>query len=184
MTKKTLQKLATTAILCGAFIPLFTPTLATAKPTTAKANTTATVSPEKAILANDLIAFNKAINRASIKSQKLQTDFITKHKNDKSPDVQVLFIKEAIKSLDQQAAELQAVTLSDPKAIAMRDKFLATIALQKSAYTFMVNTPHPTQAQQDNVAKQMADVQVMGVSAQKDFIQLANDAGLMPESTQ
>lgn len=141
------------------------------------------ISPEKAGLAKDLIAFNNAINATAVKSQKLQEAFIQKHKDDKSPDVQVLFIKEGIRSLEQQKADLKAVKLADPKAIAMRDKFISTIDQQKSAYTFMVNTPKPTQAQQEDVAKKMAEVQKTGEDAQQTFLKLAQEAGLQPQGT-
>lgn len=163
---------------------------ATSSTTTTTSTTASTtkapvaIPPEKAGLAKDLIAFNNAINATAVKSQKLQEAFIQKHKDDKSPDVQVLFIKEGIKSLEQQKADLKAVKLADPKAIAMRDKFISTIDQQKSAYTFMVNTPKPTQAQQEDVAKKMAEVQKTGEDAQQTFLKLAQESGLQQNNPQ
>lgn len=92
------------------------PTAMTETTASTTATTPATISPEKAGLAKDLVAFNNGINAALAKSQKMQADFIQKHKDDKSPDVQVLFVKEGIKSLDQQKADLLAVKLTDPKS--------------------------------------------------------------------
>lgn len=178
---------AATSEVAPTLVASSTSAIAPAATTETTATTTATtpapISPEKAGLAKDLVAFNNGINAASAKSQKLQADFIQKHKNDKSPDVQVLFVKEGIKSLDQQKADLLAVKLTDPKVIALRDKFISTIDQQKSAYTFMVNTPKPTQAQQDDVAKKMAEVQKTGEEAQQTFLKLAQEAGLQPQGS-
>ncbi len=178
---------AATSEVAPTLVASSTSAIAPAATTETTASTTATtpapISPEKAGLAKDLVAFNNGINAASAKSQKLQADFIQKHKNDKSPDVQVLFVKEGIKSLDQQKADLLAVKLTDPKVIALRDKFISTIDQQKSAYTFMVNTPKPTQAQQDDVAKKMAEVQKTGEEAQQTFLKLAQEAGLQPQGS-
>lgn len=183
-TAGTVSGVAPTPTAETAIVPGSATTTSSAAPTPATATKSpVTIPPEKAGLAKDLVAFNNALNGTAMKSQKLQADFIQKHKNDKSPDVQVLFIKEGIKSLDQQKSDLQAVKLTDPKVIAMRDKFISTIDQQKSAYTFMVNTPKPTQAQQDDVAKKMANVQKTGEDAQQTFLKLAQESGLQPAGT-
>lgn len=183
MTAFTLKKFATTATLSVAVLATLMPTLANAKSAKKATAEAVTISAENALLAKDLIAFNEAINATAVKSQKLQEAFIKKHQNDKSPDLQVKFIKEAIKSLEQQKADLQAVNLTEPSVVAMREKFIKTIDSQKSVYTFMVNTPNPTPAQQKDVAKQLEAVQKLGEQAQSEFIQLAKKAGLQPSAT-
>lgn len=164
--------------------PATSSTATTTTSTTATTKTPTQISPEKAGLAKDLIAFNNAINATAVKSQKLQEAFIKKHKDDKSPDVQVQFIKEGIKSLDQQKADLQAVKLTDPKAIAVRDKFVSTIEQQKAVYTLMINNPKPDKAMQEDVSKKMAGVQQSGEEAQQMFLKLAQESGLQQNNPQ